>query len=96
MTSPGRVGPVAEDLVELPDAAMGAISDSYAQMAGGLYRLLTLGMRYYRRIGLPPESEAAAAPAPEARTPKRWITATARCHNRRGRITMGVSAPDTM
>src|SRR3978361_1837890 len=40
-----------------PNAAMAPISDSYAQMAGGLYRLLTLGMRYYRRIGLPPESE---------------------------------------
>ena len=39
------------------NAAMAPISDSYAQMAGGLYRLLTLGRRYYRRIGLPPESE---------------------------------------
>jgi uncharacterized protein (DUF2235 family) len=43
----------AEDL----NAAMTPISDSYAKMAGGLYRLITLGKRYYRRIGLAPESE---------------------------------------
>src|ERR1700704_4489111 len=40
-----------------PNAAMTPISDSYAHMAGGLYRLMTLGKRYYRRIGLPPASE---------------------------------------
>jgi uncharacterized protein (DUF2235 family) len=46
-----------DEFIAEPNAAMAPISDSYAQMAGGLYRLLTLGIRYYRRIGLPPESE---------------------------------------
>jgi uncharacterized protein (DUF2235 family) len=39
------------------DAAMGRISDSYAEFAGGLYRLFTFGRRYQRPIGVPPASE---------------------------------------
>lgn len=39
------------------DAAMGRISDSYAEFARGLYRLLTFGQRYQRPIGVPPASE---------------------------------------
>jgi uncharacterized protein (DUF2235 family) len=42
-----------------PDAAMAPITDSYARFAGGSYRLLTLGMRFYRPIGVPPASEGA-------------------------------------
>jgi uncharacterized protein (DUF2235 family) len=33
------------------------ISDSFTEFAFGLYRLLRLGIRYYRPIGVPPKSE---------------------------------------
>ena len=36
---------------------MAPISDSYAQFAKGAYRLLTLGIRFQRPIGVPPASE---------------------------------------
>ena len=40
-----------------PDAATAPISDSYAEFAWGLYRLLTLGRAYHRPIGVPPKDE---------------------------------------
>jgi uncharacterized protein (DUF2235 family) len=46
-----------DDFAAEQNAAMAQISDSYAEFANGYYRLLTLGRRYYRRIGLPPASE---------------------------------------
>jgi uncharacterized protein (DUF2235 family) len=39
------------------NAATGPISDSFAEFAGGWYRLWKLWIRYHRRIGLPPENE---------------------------------------
>jgi uncharacterized protein (DUF2235 family) len=41
------------------DAATAPISDSYAEFARGSYRLLTLGIRFHRPIGVPPASEGA-------------------------------------
>ena len=46
-----------DDFVAEPDAALAPISDSFAKFLWGGYRLLSLGIRYYRPIGLPPVSE---------------------------------------
>lgn len=39
------------------DAALAPISDSFAEFAHGWYRLLRLGIRYQRPIGVPPKDE---------------------------------------
>jgi uncharacterized protein (DUF2235 family) len=46
-----------DDFALEQDVAMGRISDSYAEFARGLYRLITLGRRYQRPLGVPPASE---------------------------------------
>ena len=38
-------------------AASAEISDSFSEMASGLYRLLRLGIRFHRLIGIPPAHE---------------------------------------
>jgi uncharacterized protein (DUF2235 family) len=40
-----------------PKAATAPISDSYTKFMWGLYRVFTLGRRYYRPIGVPPNDE---------------------------------------
>jgi uncharacterized protein (DUF2235 family) len=48
---------------DVPDEAKGKIADSFACFMWGLYRILRLGRRYYRGIGVPPKKEG-----PEAKT----------------------------
>lgn len=59
------------------DEVKARIEDSYAQMGGGLYRLLTLGRRWYRPIGAAPvetpsESTAAINETIDASVFRRW------------------------
>ncbi|PVZ19553.1 MULTISPECIES: DUF2235 domain-containing protein [unclassified Pseudomonas] len=59
------------------DEVKAKVEDSYAQMGGGLYRLLTLGRRWYRPIGAAPletptQSTAAINETIDASVFRRW------------------------